>query len=68
MKRNIKSLYNSLEKMSKEELLAVLKIRYNTAGLKQVVAYFILETLDEDDVNEIAEIKNLFKVANKFKI
>ena len=68
MKKNIKSLYKSLEKMTKEELLAVLKIRYNTNGLKNIVAYFILETLDEEDANEIADVKNLFKVANKFKI
>lgn len=68
MKKNIKSLYDSLEKMSKEELLAVLKIRYSTGGLKEIVAYFILESLDEEDANEIADIRNLFNVAKKFKI
>ena len=47
--------------MSKEELLAVLKIRYNTAGLKQVVAYFILETLDEDDVKQNCRNKKLIQ-------
>ena len=52
--------------MNKEQLLAVLKMRYNKSGLENILAYHLLEALDVDDKEEIAEVKYLLATCKKF--
>ena len=60
MKEEIQQLYSCLETLSKRQLLQVLERTYSEKGLKNVVAYFLLEALDPEDSEEIDSIRKMF--------